>query len=213
MPDFLDDLDPADKILAAGVLSLGSLGLSIPGMITLGAVEEITLLTALGTLSTVVAPIALVPALLVTGLYTRTATESEARDWLKAASKVNDAVRIANRPIEWLEDKLLEYVNAPEGSSLAVELSSSREKTSRDRAIGILKTSIQEVTDNLLKPSDVEKGAPSRNDPAGTRSPSRTDGPMCTPDDPADHGGPVDDGGPVDHGEKPTHEDPVQTRA
>jgi hypothetical protein len=176
--EFFDNLDPADRLLAAGALSLGGLGLAIPGMIALGAVGDITLLAALGTLGTVVAPIALAPALAVTGIYAYTATERQSGELLQAMGQVYDAVKMVNRPVEWLKDALLEHFHAPEGSTLDNELPSTKETTSKERVTEHVKGQVNDATETLLKPSEAEKGTRSRNDPAGTESPSRSGGPM-----------------------------------
>jgi hypothetical protein len=89
----------------------------------------------------------------------------------------------------------------PEEFKFDTDEPSTKEKTGpevlKEKAKDVAKDTIQDLADELLKPSDSEQGTRSRDDPATTRSSSRVDGPMCSPSDPSDRGDVSDDDGPI----------------
>lgn len=180
MDDFFRNWDPAERLLAAGALTLGP---GVTGLIAMHAAEavgEVTLMAALGSLG-VVSAVAVAPTLLIAGAYALTASGKEGEGLLDAASETYQAVKATLRPVDWLEDKVSEYF---EVSDLKTVLEIAREK-----AKDFPKDVAQELSERLLERSSAEKGSRSRDDPGGARSPSRLEGPMCRPGDPYDHGG------------------------
>lgn len=187
-------------MLASGAIK-GGLGiLELVSLEALAAAGSITVLSV-GSALLAAGGIAIAPVLLVTGAYSLVASDKESRELLGAANRMNDAVKAVTRPVDWLEDRMTDYL--PEGftfpsATIFIDKDESVSEIFQEMAKDVVKDAFQDLSDGMLEPSESESGTRSRDDPASTDSSTRIEGPMCSPDDPSDgdEGSNDDDSGP-----------------
>lgn len=110
------ELDPADRLLIAGVLKLGA---GLAGVSALGGLAAAgTTVAVVGTLGTA-GLLAIGPALIVAGAYAKFASPAEQASLLAAGSAANEAVSIVLGTAEtvresakdWIEEKIYDTLD------------------------------------------------------------------------------------------------------
>jgi hypothetical protein len=176
--DWIDSQDPADKVLMAGILSIGA-GASILAVVPATAV--------LGTVMGVGAVSSGI-AFTVTGAYAKTQPLDRQREIRDTVRQTAEAVKVATAPLsagnEWLEDRLEEWTSSRDLSLDEPDLESpvtTEEKTAADLMKDITLNagkSLLDVVEHLLE-VEREPSPPENSDTSAADQ--STDHPQCVP--------------------------------
>lgn len=158
MPAAIDDaiasLDESDRLLLSGAikLGLGAAGFAAISSATAPAAIVIGSVTATGL-------VAIVPTLLVTGVYVAFAPEKQRRELFATVRQVNEAVNDVHRPVEWVEEKLWELSGqtGPAPTLIDDEAPTTEEKNLIDSEYFLdeVKDLLREFSDQLLEHAPV----------------------------------------------------------